>query len=33
MGWVATVTFDIGADGRIAAVYNVANPDKLGAVS
>lgn len=33
-GWVvATVTFDIGPDGRIAAVHNVANPDKLRAVA
>jgi RNA polymerase sigma factor (sigma-70 family) len=29
---IATVTFDFGADGRITAVHNVANPDKLGAV-
>ncbi|WP_055586289.1 RNA polymerase sigma-70 factor [Peterkaempfera griseoplana] len=30
---VATVTFDVGADGRIAAIHNVANPDKLHAVA
>ncbi|MER6778321.1 MULTISPECIES: RNA polymerase sigma-70 factor [unclassified Streptomyces] len=30
---VATVTFDFGADGRITAVHNVANPDKLRAVA
>ncbi|WP_433292364.1 RNA polymerase sigma factor SigJ [Actinoplanes sp. CA-030573] len=29
---VATVTFDLDGSGRIAAVHNVANPDKLGAV-
>ncbi|GIE93396.1 RNA polymerase sigma-70 factor [Paractinoplanes rishiriensis] len=28
---VATITFDIGPDGRIVTIYNVANPDKLGA--
>lgn len=30
---VATVTFDFGADGRISAIHNVANPDKLRAVA
>ncbi|MCF6525268.1 RNA polymerase sigma-70 factor [Streptomyces sp. JJ36] len=30
---LATVTFDFGADGRITAVHNVANPDKLRAVT
>ena len=30
---IATVTFDFDAEGRILAVHNVANPDKLGAVS
>ncbi|MFI6145458.1 RNA polymerase sigma-70 factor [Streptomyces sp. NPDC051109] len=30
---VATVTFDFGADGRITAIHNVANPDKLRAVA
>jgi RNA polymerase sigma-70 factor (ECF subfamily) len=30
---IATVSLDLGADGRIVAVYNVANPDKLGAVT
>ena len=30
---IATVTFDLGADGRITQLYNVANPDKLGAVT
>jgi RNA polymerase sigma-70 factor (ECF subfamily) len=30
---VATVTFDVGADGRITAIHNVANPDKLHAVA
>jgi RNA polymerase sigma-70 factor (TIGR02957 family) len=29
---IATVTFDFDADGRITAVYNVANPDKLHAM-
>ncbi|MET9253304.1 RNA polymerase sigma-70 factor [Streptomyces sp. NPDC003717] len=29
---IATVTFDFDEDGRIAAIHNVANPDKLGAV-
>ncbi|WP_225101084.1 RNA polymerase sigma-70 factor [Streptomyces sp. CoH27] len=30
---IATVTFDFGADGRITAIHNVANPDKLQAVT
>lgn len=30
---VATVTFDFGADGRITVIHNVANPDKLQAVT
>ncbi|MEW2556749.1 RNA polymerase sigma-70 factor [Streptomyces zhihengii] len=30
---IATVTFDFDAEGRIAAVHNVANPDKLRAVA
>ncbi|WP_433352229.1 RNA polymerase sigma-70 factor [Micromonospora saelicesensis] len=30
---VATVSFDIDADGRITAIHNVANPDKLRAVA
>lgn len=30
---VATVTFDFDADGRITAVHNVANPDKLQAIA
>jgi RNA polymerase sigma-70 factor (TIGR02957 family) len=30
---LATVSFDFDADGRITAIHNVANPDKLGAVS
>ncbi|MEV6261117.1 RNA polymerase sigma-70 factor [Streptomyces sp. NPDC051784] len=29
---IATVTLDFDADGRIAAIHNVANPDKLRAV-
>ncbi|MFD5873502.1 RNA polymerase sigma-70 factor [Streptomyces sp. NPDC060322] len=29
---LATVTFDFDAEGRIIAIHNVANPDKLGAV-
>ncbi|MDF0370857.1 MULTISPECIES: RNA polymerase sigma-70 factor [Streptomyces] len=29
---IATVTFDFDAEGRISAIHNVANPDKLGAV-
>ncbi|MFD8495778.1 RNA polymerase sigma-70 factor [Amycolatopsis sp. NPDC059657] len=30
---IATVTFDFDADGRIVAIHNVANPDKLRAVA
>ncbi|MFF7751279.1 RNA polymerase sigma-70 factor [Streptomyces sp. NPDC007971] len=30
---IATVTFDFGPDGRITALHNVANPDKLRAVA
>nr|WP_221381445.1 RNA polymerase sigma-70 factor [Actinoplanes polyasparticus] len=30
---IGTLTFDFDDDGRIAGIYNVANPDKLGAVS
>jgi RNA polymerase sigma-70 factor (ECF subfamily) len=30
---IATVTFDFDADGRIAAIHNVANPDKLRAIA
>lgn len=30
---IATVTFDFGADGRIASIHNVANPDKLQAIA
>ncbi|MET8158681.1 RNA polymerase sigma-70 factor [Sphaerisporangium sp. NPDC005289] len=30
---IATVTFDFDADGRITAIHNVANPDKLHAVA
>jgi RNA polymerase sigma-70 factor (TIGR02957 family) len=30
---IATVTFDFDADGRITAIHNVANPDKLKAVA
>ncbi|GAA4636234.1 hypothetical protein GCM10023196_085160 [Actinoallomurus vinaceus] len=30
---IATVTFDFDADGRITAIHNVANPDKLGAIA
>lgn len=30
---IATVTFDFAADGRITAVHNVANPDKLSAIA
>jgi len=29
---IATVTFEVGADGRITAIHNVANPDKLRAI-
>ncbi|MFF0304733.1 RNA polymerase sigma-70 factor [Streptomyces sp. NPDC004562] len=32
-GVIATVTFDFDADGRITALHNVANPDKLRAVA
>jgi RNA polymerase sigma-70 factor (ECF subfamily) len=30
---IATVTFDFDADGRITAIHNVANPDKLKAIA
>ncbi|MFJ4838078.1 RNA polymerase sigma-70 factor [Streptomyces sp. NPDC088746] len=30
---IATVTFDFAEDGRISTIHNVANPDKLRAVS
>lgn len=30
---IATVTFDFDADGRITAIHNVANPDKLHAIT
>jgi RNA polymerase sigma-70 factor (ECF subfamily) len=30
---IATVTFDFDADGRITAIHNVANPDKLQAIT
>ncbi|MFI6344875.1 RNA polymerase sigma-70 factor [Streptomyces sp. NPDC050560] len=30
---IATMTFDFDADGRISAIHNVANPDKLHAVA
>ncbi|SEL10837.1 RNA polymerase sigma-70 factor, ECF subfamily [Blastococcus sp. DSM 46786] len=30
---ISTVTFDFHADGRITAIHNVANPDKLRAIS
>lgn len=30
---IATVTFDFDADGRITAIHNVANSDKLQAVA
>ncbi|MFE9203466.1 RNA polymerase sigma-70 factor [Micromonospora sp. NPDC007230] len=30
---IATVTFDFDADGRITAIHNMANPDKLRAVA
>ncbi len=30
---IATVTFDFDADGRITALHNVANPDKLRAIA
>lgn len=32
-GVIATVTFDFAVDGRITAIHNVANPDKLRAVA
>ncbi|WP_317619813.1 RNA polymerase sigma-70 factor [Nonomuraea phyllanthi] len=30
---IATVTFDFDADGRIATIHNIANPDKLHAIA
>jgi RNA polymerase sigma-70 factor (ECF subfamily) len=30
---IATVTFDFDTDGRIIAIHNVANPDKLHAIA
>ncbi|NUS83409.1 MAG: RNA polymerase sigma-70 factor [Streptomyces sp.] len=30
---IATVTFDFDSDGRVTAIHNVANPDKLRAVA
>ncbi|GAA4581428.1 RNA polymerase sigma-70 factor [Planotetraspora phitsanulokensis] len=30
---IATVTFDFDAEGRIVAIHNIANPDKLGAIA
>ncbi|WP_407652761.1 RNA polymerase sigma-70 factor [Amycolatopsis cynarae] len=30
---IATLTFDFDADGRITAIHNVANPDKLRAIA
>lgn len=30
---ISTVTFDFGADGRIIAIHNVANPDKLQSIA
>ncbi|RAY14185.1 RNA polymerase subunit sigma-24 [Actinomadura craniellae] len=30
---IATVTFDFATDGRITAIHNVANPDKLQAIA
>jgi RNA polymerase sigma-70 factor (ECF subfamily) len=30
---IATITLDISPDGRVVAIHNVANPDKLGAVA
>ncbi|OKI02356.1 RNA polymerase subunit sigma-24 [Streptomyces sp. CB02923] len=30
---IATVTFDFDADGRITAIHNMANPDKLRAIA
>lgn len=32
-GVIATVTFDFDGDGRVTAIHNVANPDKLQAVA
>lgn len=30
---IATVTFDFDTDGRITAIHNVANPEKLRAIA
>ncbi|NUT40230.1 MAG: RNA polymerase sigma-70 factor [Thermoactinospora sp.] len=30
---IATVTFDFDADGRVVAIHNIANPDKLQAIA
>ncbi|WP_433383131.1 RNA polymerase sigma-70 factor [Actinoplanes sp. CA-142083] len=30
---IATITLDISPDGRVLAIHNVANPDKLGAIA
>jgi RNA polymerase sigma-70 factor (ECF subfamily) len=30
---IATLTVDLGTDGRIATIHNVANPEKLGAIA
>ncbi|WP_033400679.1 RNA polymerase sigma-70 factor [Actinokineospora enzanensis] len=30
---IATLTFDLAEDGRVTAIHNVANPDKLGATT
>jgi hypothetical protein len=30
---IPTVTFDFDFDGRITAIHNVANPDKLKAIA
>jgi RNA polymerase sigma-70 factor (ECF subfamily) len=30
---IATITVDLDANGRVATVHNVANPDKLGAIA
>ena len=30
---IATITVDLDADGRVATVHNVANPDKLRAIA
>ncbi len=30
---IATVTFDVDAGGRITVIHNVANPDRLQAVT